>query len=95
MPGSPTGAYLNAGFTLVQLQAIQQTLLLRITNGDRTSLSGAAKSSGFNFAVDPLTALVEINFAIGRLTNTGPARSTHFDASGQYSCLNSGPISIP
>lgn len=95
MAGSPTGAYLNAGLTLVQLQAIQTALIDRITYGDRTSLSGAAKSSGFNFAVDPLTALVEINFAIQRLTNTGPARSTHFDASGQYSYCQNGTISIP
>lgn len=91
---SPTGAYLNSGLTLVELQAIQADLRDRIVNGDRTSISGAAKSSGFNFAVDPLTALVEINFAIQRLTNTGPARSTHFDASGQYTCQN-GTISIP
>lgn len=88
---SPSGAYI--GLTLEELQAIRAKLISRIADGDRTGLSGAAKSSSKSFAVNPLDALVEVNFAIGLLTGQTPTRSTHFDASGQF-CGQPGTITF-
>ncbi len=77
---SPSGIF--AGLSLVELQELRADLILRITQGDRTSLSGAAKSSSKNWAMDPQDALVEVNYSIGILTGTGPNRQTTFNNSG-------------
>lgn len=82
---SPSGAYI--GLSISELEAIRAKLISRIADGDRTGLSGAAKSSSKNFAVNPLDALVEVNYAIGLLTGQGPARTTHFNASEQRICF--------
>ena len=81
MAGSPTGAYV--GLPLEELQEIRTQLISRIANGDRTGLSGAAKSSSKNYAVNPLDALTEVNYAIGLLTGLGPTRQTTFNNSGR------------
>lgn len=78
---SPSGIF--AGLSLDELNAIKASLIDRITNGDRTSLSGAAKSSGFSFAMPPQDALVEVNFSIGILTRKPGVRATQFNNSGQ------------
>jgi len=74
---SPSGIYV--GLPLVDLQTIKTSLIARITNGDLTSISGASKSSSRNFAMSPQDALFEVNYALGLLNNTGPARTTYFD----------------
>ena len=89
---SPSGIFLS--LTIDELLALRASAILRVTQGDRTSLSGASKSSGKNFSMSAQDELIEINYAIQRLQNSQPPRSTHFNASGQSICYP-GTISIP
>lgn len=74
---SPQGIFI--GLTLEELQAERLIALDRARYGDRTALSGAAKSSSRNFSLSAAEALREINFAISQLTGGSPARF-QFDA---------------
>lgn len=65
---------------LVDLNAERLLALERIRNGDRVSLSGAAKSSGKNFSMSAADELFEINYAIRLLTGQLPPSVTYFNA---------------
>lgn len=66
--------------TLDELNAERAIALDRIRNGDRTSLSGAAKSSGKSYSMSARDHLFEVNYAIRLLTGQLPPSVTYFDA---------------
>lgn len=80
MPG-PSGIFV--GLTLEELEAQKAIALNRIAYGDRVAMAGAGKSSTKNFSMSAQQHLLEVNYAIGKLSGTNPPRSTHFDASKQ------------
>lgn len=75
---SPTGAFI--GLSLEDLQAELAIARARISGGDRTSLSGAAKSSGKNYSMSASDHVREVNYAINQINGSGLPMRTYFNA---------------
>lgn len=71
--GSPTGILTD--LTAVELDALEVLALARIGGGQRTSLSGGAKSGSKEYPMDPQDLLKEIKYA-RRMLGILPARVT-------------------
>ena len=75
---SPNGIYV--GLDRAELDELRAIAIERTKNGDRVSLSGAAKSSGKNYSLSAADMLREVQFALDRLLGTGLPTQTYFDA---------------
>lgn len=75
---SPQGIFV--GLDRAALEALRDAAILRITQGDRVSLSGAAKSSGKNYSMSASEELREVQFALNKLLGTALPTATYFDA---------------
>lgn len=69
---SPSGIFDGLGYTLDELQAFQKIFTEQALFGQRTSVSGGAKSGGKQFQMTPQQGIIEVKFAIVRLTGQYP-----------------------
>lgn len=67
----------------MDLQAEKLIAQDRVRYGDRIAMGGAAKTSQKNWSMSAQQHLLEVNYAIGKISGTNPPRTTHFDASAQ------------
>jgi hypothetical protein len=74
---SPRGIFRN--LNAVQLQAKIDAALLRIENGDRTSVSGGGKSGSKNYPMSPDEILFEAQYSLDKLNGTSKPSRTYFD----------------
>lgn len=74
----PLGLFI--GMTAEELQSEILIARERIRNGDRTGLSGAAKSSQKDFSMPADRHLQEALYAYRKLTGQGLPTETYFDA---------------
>lgn len=58
---SPAGIFRS--LTTTQLAALETSALERITNGERTSMSGVGKSGSKQWQMSPEQVLIEVAFA--------------------------------
>lgn len=69
---SPLGLYIN--FTAAERAALRASAIDRMTNGERTSLSGGGKSGSKAWQMTPEEVIFELNYAASILGET-PARA--------------------